>query len=258
MITVRREGDGHVAELVLDRPEAMNAISTAMAQELGDATRELAADPQVRCVVVTSSHEKAFCVGADLKERNGFSDADLIAQRPIARAAYTGVLDLPMPTIAAVDGFALGGGSEIALSCDIIVAGESATLGLPEVSVGVIPGGGGTQLLQRRIGWGKAARAIFSAQKFTAAQAAELGFVEELVPAGQARDRALELAEQIAKNSPIGLRNAKKAMRLGADADLHAGLEIEDACWRATAFSPDRAEGVRAFAEKRAPRWPGA
>lgn len=258
MITVRREGEGHVAELVLDRPEAMNAISTAMAQELGDATRELAADPQVRCVVVTSSHEKAFCVGADLKERNGFSDADLIAQRPIARAAYTGVLDLPMPTIAAVDGFALGGGSEIALSCDIIVAGESATLGLPEVSVGVIPGGGGTQLLQRRIGWGKAARAIFSAQKFTAARAAELGFVEELVPAGQARDRALELAEQIAKNSPIGLRNAKKAMRLGADADLHAGLEIEDACWRATAFSSDRAEGVRAFAEKRAPRWPGA
>lgn len=258
MITVRREGEGHVAELVLDRPEAMNAISTAMAQELGDATRELAADPQVRCVIVTSSHEKAFCVGADLKERNGFSDADLIAQRPIARAAYTGVLDLPMPTIAAVDGFALGGGSEIALSCDIIVAGESATLGLPEVSVGVIPGGGGTQLLQRRIGWGKAARAIFSAQKFTAARAAELGFVEELVPAGQARDRALELAEQIAKNSPIGLRNAKKAMRLGADADLHAGLEIEDACWRATAFSPDRAEGVRAFAEKRAPRWPGA
>lgn len=258
MITVRREGEGHVAELVLDRPEAMNAISTAMAQELGDATRELAADPQVRCVVVTSSHEKAFCVGADLKERNGFSDADLIAQRPIARAAYTGVLDLPMPTIAAVDGFALGGGSEIALSCDIIVAGESATLGLPEVSVGVIPGGGGTQLLQRRIGWGKAARAIFSAQKFTAARAAELGFVEELVPAGQARDRALELAEQIAKNSPIGLRNAKKAMRLGADADLHAGLEIEDACWRATAFSPDRAEGLRAFAEKRAPRWPGA
>ena len=144
------------------------------------------------------------------------------------------------------------------MSCDIIVAGESATLGLPEVSVGVIPGGGGTQLLQRRIGWGKAARAIFSAQKFTAAQAAELGFVEELVPAGQARDRALEIAEQIAKNSPIGLRNAKKAMRLGADADLHAGLEIEDACWRATAFSPDRAEGVRAFAEKRAPRWPGA
>lgn len=258
MITVNRHGDeGHVAELVLDRPEAMNAVSTAMARALGDATRELAADGQVRVVVVTSSHEKAFCVGADLKERNGFTDADLIAQRPIARAAYTGVLDLPMPTIAAVDGFALGGGAEIALSCDVVVAGESATLGLPEVSVGVIPGGGGTQLLVRRIGWGKASRAIFSAQKFTGAQAAEMGLVEELVPAGTARDRALELARQIAANSPVGLRNAKKAMRLGADVDLRAGLEIEDACWRATAFSPDRAEGVRAFAEKRAPRWPG-
>lgn len=257
MITVRRHADGHIAELVLDRPEAMNAVSTQMARALADATGELAADPSVRAVVVSSSHPKAFCVGADLKERNGFSDADLIAQRPIARAAYTGVLDLPVPTIAAVDGFALGGGAEIALACDVIIAGESATLGLPEVSVGVIPGGGGTQLLVRRIGWGKAAKVIFSARKFTAQEAHELGFVEELAPAGGARDRALELAETVAQNSPVGLRNAKKAMRLGSGTDLHAGLEIEDACWRATAFSPDRAEGVRAFAEKRAPRWPG-
>lgn len=257
MITVRRHADGHIAELVLDRPEAMNAVSTQMARALADATGELAADPNVRAVVVSSSHPKAFCVGADLKERNGFSDADLIAQRPIARAAYTGVLDLPVPTIAAVDGFALGGGAEIALACDVVIAGESATLGLPEVSVGVIPGGGGTQLLVRRVGWGKAAKVIFSARKFTAQEAHELGFVEELAPAGGARDRALELAETIAQNSPVGLRNAKKAMRLGSGTDLHAGLEIEDACWRATAFSPDRAEGVRAFAEKRAPRWPG-
>ena len=257
MITVRRHADGHIAELVLDRPEAMNAVSTQMARALADATGELAADPSVRAVVVSSSHPKAFCVGADLKERNGFSDADLIAQRPIARAAYTGVLDLPVPTIAAVDGFALGGGAEIALACDVIIAGESATLGLPEVSVGVIPGGGGTQLLVRRIGWGKAAKVIFSARKFTAQEAHELGFVEELAPAGGAWDRALELAETVAQNSPVGLRNAKKAMRLGSGTDLHAGLEIEDACWRATAFSPDRAEGVRAFAEKRAPRWPG-
>ena len=258
MITVRRHGDeGHVVELVLDRPEAMNAVSTAMADALADATATLASDATARCVVVTSSHPKAFCVGADLKERNGFSDADLIAQRPIARSAYTGVLDLPVPTIAAVDGFALGGGAEIALSCDVIVAGESATLGLPEVSVGVIPGGGGTQLLTRRVGWGRAARAIFTAEKFSAADAFALGFVEELVPTGSARDRALELATVIAANSPVGVRNAKKAMRLGSGTDLRAGLEIEDACWRATAFSPDRAEGVRAFAEKRAPRWPG-
>ncbi|MBD2759019.1 enoyl-CoA hydratase/isomerase family protein [Yimella sp. cx-573] len=259
MIRIERHGDGgFVAELVLDRPEAMNAISTAMAQALADATGELAADPSVRCIVVTSSHPKAFCVGADLKERNSFSDADLVAQRPIARRAYTGVLDLPVPTIAAVDGFALGGGAEIALSCDIVIAGQAATIGLPEVSVGVIPGGGGTQLLVRRIGWGKASRAIFSAQKFSAEEAREWGFVEELVAAGTARERALELAAGIAANSPVGLRNAKKAMRLGSGTDLAAGLEIEDACWRATAFSPDRAEGVRAFAEKRSPQWPGA
>lgn len=256
MITVRRHGtDDRIAEVVLDRPEAMNAVSTAFARELAAATRTLADDRSVSVVVVSSSHEKAFCVGADLKERNGFSDADLIAQRPIARSAYTGVLDLPMPTIAAVDGFALGGGAEIALSCDVVVAGESALIGLPETSVGVIPGGGGTQLLVRRVGWGRASRAIFSAQKFSAAEAHAWGFVEELVAAGGARDRALELAEAIAQNSPTALVNAKRAMRLGSSTDLHAGLEIEDGCWRATAFTPDRAEGVRAFAEKRRPRW---
>ncbi len=258
LVSIHRHGEGgHVAELVLDRPSAMNAVSSAMAAALGEATRSLAADPQVRCVIVTSSHPKAFCVGADLKERNSFSDADLIAQRPVARAAYTGVLDLPMPSIAVVEGFALGGGCEIALSCDVIVAGERATLGLPEVSVGVIPGGGGTQLLTRRLGWSKASLLIFSARRLSGAEAAEYGLVDEVTEPGQARARALELAETIAAHSPVGLRNAKKAMRLGADVDLRAGLEIEDACWRATAFSGDRAEGVAAFNEKRAPRWPG-
>ncbi|MCA0437463.1 MAG: enoyl-CoA hydratase-related protein [Austwickia sp.] len=258
MVTITRHGqEGHVAELVLDRPSAMNAVSTAMAEALAEATAGLAADRSVRCVVVTSSHPKAFCVGADLKERNSFTDADLIRQRPRARAAYTGVLDLPVPSIAAVAGFALGGGCEIALSCDIVVAGEEATMGLPEVSVGVIPGGGGTQLLTRRIGWSKAALLIFSTKRLSGAQAVEYGLADLLAPAGTARDQALELAAQIAKNSPVGMRNAKKAMRLGSDVDLRAGLEIEDACWRATAFSGDRAEGVAAFNEKRPPRWPG-
>jgi enoyl-CoA hydratase/carnithine racemase len=250
-------GLAHVAEIVLDRPEAMNAVSTAMARAIAAATAQVAADESVRCVVLTSSHEKAFCVGADLKERNGFSDADLMEQRPIARAAYGGVLDLPVPAIAAVDGFALGGGFELALSCDVVVAGEGAVVGLPEVSVGVIPGGGGTQLLVRRVGWSRAARAIFSAARLSAAQALELGAVDEVVPAGSAREAALELARTISANSPVGLRNAKRAMRLGADVGLDAGLEIEDACWRATAFSGDRREGVAAFAEKRRPDWPG-
>ena len=263
MITLKRHGDDAtggetIVELQLDRPAAMNAISTEMARELAATTRALADDPQVRVVLVTSTHPKAFCVGADLKERNGFTDADLMAQRPVTRAAYTGVLDLPMPTIAVVEGFALGGGCEIALSCDLIVAGERATLGLPEVSVGVIPGGGGTQLLSRRIGSSRAARVIFCADKLDAQAAADLGIVDRVAPADGAFDAALELARTIARNSPVGVKNAKKALRLGAEVDLRAGLEIEDACWRATAFSGDRAEGVRAFVEKRAPRWPGA
>lgn len=247
----------HVAELVLDRPEALNAVSTAMAGAIRDATQQLAGDDTVRCVLLTSSHEKAFCVGADLKERNTLTDAELVQQRPLARSAYGGVLALPMPVIAAVDGFALGGGFELALACDIIVAGEGALVGLPEVGVGVIPGGGGTQLLVRRVGWSRAARMIFTAAKLPVAEALAMGAVDEVVVAGGARGRALELARTIAANSPVGLRNAKRAMRLGADVDLASGLEIEDACWRATAFSGDRREGVAAFAEKRTPNWPG-
>lgn len=145
LVRVERHGEGgHVAELVLDRPEAMNAVSTAMAAAISEATSRLGADETVRAVVVSSTHERAFCVGADLKERNTLTDEQLRAQRPLARAAYGGVLALPVPVLAAVDGFALGGGLEIALSCDLIVAGEGAVVGLPEVSVGVIPGGGGT------------------------------------------------------------------------------------------------------------------
>lgn len=254
----RHDGElAHVAEIVLDRPEALNAVSTELAVALASAAREVAADDDVRCVVLSSSNEKAFCVGADLKERNSFSDAQLVQQRPTARAAYGSILALPMPAIAAVDGHALGGGFELALSCDVIVAGDQAKVGLPEVGVGVIPGGGGTQLLVRRVGWSRAARMIFTAAKLSTPEALALGAVDEVVPAGTARERALELARLVAANSPVGLRNAKKAMRLGADVDLTAGLEIEDACWRATAFSGDRAEGVAAFAEKRRPNWPG-
>jgi enoyl-CoA hydratase/carnithine racemase len=258
LVRVERHGEGgHVAELVLDRPEAMNAVSTAMAKALGEATAALADDDTVRAVVVSSSHERAFCVGADLKERATLTDDELRAQRPLARAAYGGVLALPVPVVAAVDGFALGGGFEIALSCDLIVAGEGATVGLPEVSVGVIPGAGGTQLLTRRVGWSRAASMVFTARRLTAAQAHELGVVDEVVAAGTARERALELAATIAGHSPVGVRNAKRAMRLGMDTDLASGLDIEDECWAATAFSADRAEGVAAFAQKRRPVWPG-
>ena len=257
LVRIEADAEGHVVEVVLDRPQALNAVSTAMALAISDATARVAADPQVRCVVLRSSQDRAFCVGADLKERNGFTDADLVQQRPVSRAAYRGVLDLPVPAIAAVEGYALGGGYELALSCDVIVAGDSATVGLPEVSVGVIPGGGGTQLLTRRVGWSRAASLVFTARRLPAPEALALGCVDEVVAAGTARDRALELARAIAANSPVGLRESKRAMRPGFDVDLATGLEVEDGCWRATAFSGDRAEGVAAFVERRPPVWPG-
>jgi enoyl-CoA hydratase/carnithine racemase len=258
LVRLDRSDDGHVAQLVLDRPDALNAVSTDLAAAIAAATTELAHDPVVRCVVLRSSQDRAFCVGADLKERNRLSDAELVRQRPGNRAAYGGVLDLPVPVVAAVEGYALGGGFELALSCDLIVAGEGATLGLPEVSVGVIPGGGGTQLLTRRVGWSRAASLVFTARRLAAPEALALGCVDEVVPTGTASARALELARGIAAHSPVALRQAKRAMRLGQGVDLTAGLEIEDACWRATAFSGDRAEGVAAFVAKRTPQWPGA
>jgi enoyl-CoA hydratase/carnithine racemase len=253
-LQVDRHDDG-VVEVVLDRPEALNAVSTAFAREITTTMADVGADLAVRAVVLSSAVERAFCVGADLKERNGFSDDDLRAHRPVSRAAYRAVLNLPMPAVAAVHGFALGGGFELALACDLIVADETAVVGLPEVSVGLVPGGGGTQLLTRRIGWSRAADLIFTARRLDATAALALGCVDRLVPAGSARTEALAVAATIAANSPIAVRAAKRAMRQGFDADLATGLDREDDAWTAAAFSPDRVEGIRAFAERRRPQW---
>ncbi len=248
---------GAVAHVVLDRPEALNAISTELARRLGDVLADLAADDDLRAVVLSSSTPKAFCVGADLKERNGYSDEQLRAQRLVYRRMAAALLAVPVPVVAAVAGYALGGGLELALLSDLVVADETAVVGLPEVSVGVIPGLGGTQLLPRRIGTARAAELVYTARRLDAAEAAALGVVDRVVPAGEALAAASALAADIARNSPVGVRNAKRAIRLGTGTDLAAALEIEDGAWRATAFSADRAEGVRAFAEKRPPRWPG-
>ncbi|HET7476255.1 MAG TPA: enoyl-CoA hydratase-related protein [Dermatophilaceae bacterium] len=257
LVRVHRHGEGGVvAEVVLDRPSALNAVSTALARDLTSACEKVAADGTVRAVVLSSSGTKAFCVGADLKERAGLSDEELAHQRPVTRAAYAAVLSLPMPAVAAVEGYALGGGLEIALGCDLVVAARSAVVGLPEVTVGVIPGGGGTQLLTRRIGWSRAASMIFTGRRLAAADALALGVVDEVVPDGTARQRALAVAEEVASNSPVAVRQAKRAMRRGVHLELAAGLEVEDACWRATAFSADRVEGVLAFVQRRAPQWP--
>jgi enoyl-CoA hydratase/carnithine racemase len=255
-VAVRRNAEGWVAELVLDRTEAMNALSTEVARQLAAACDALAADRRIRAVVLCSSDPRAFCVGADLKERDGVDNAELARQRTLLRAAFNGVLALPMPVVAAVHGFALGGGLELALSCDLIVADPSAVLALPEVSVGVIPGGGGTQLLPRRVGLAKAAELIFTARRVTATEALGLGLIDRLASPTRVHAEARELAETIAANSPVGLRAAKHALRAGFGLDLEAGLAVEDAAWRTVAFSPDRLEGVRAFREKRPPRWP--
>jgi len=254
-IIVRR--DGVLAELVLDRPAARNAISTTMARSLAAACAEVAADAAVRAVVLSAAGEAAFCVGADLKERAGFTDADLLRQRPVMRAAFAGVLDLPQPTVAAVHSYALGGGFELALSCDLVVADETAVFGLPEVTVGLVPGGGGTQLALRRLGAARAADLILTGRRVTIDEAERLGLVDRRVPAGSARAAALELAGQIAANSPVGVRAAKRALRHGVGVSLDAGLEIEDAAWRTVAFSADRKEGIAAFHSKRTPNWPG-
>jgi enoyl-CoA hydratase/carnithine racemase len=251
------ETGGAVAEIVLDRAGAMNALDTAMARRLAAVCAAVAADSTVRAVVLSAAGERAFCAGADLKERNAMTDAGFRRQRPVFRAAFGGVLSLPQPVVAAVAGYALGGGCELALSCDLIVADDTAVFGLPETTVGLVPGGGGTQLALRRLGPGRAADLILTGRRIDAAEAYRIGLADRLVPAGAARQEAIQLAGLMARNSPVSVRAAKQAIRNGAGTALSAGLDIEDAAWRTAAFSADRKEGIAAFNEKREPRWPG-
>jgi enoyl-CoA hydratase/carnithine racemase len=244
--------------MILDRPEALNAISTELARQLAEACEQVLEDNALSSVILTSSVVKAFCVGADLKERAGFTDHDLRRQRPIIEDAFGAVRNLPIPTIAAVEGYALGGGCELALSCDLIVASENAVFGLPEVGLGLIPGGGGTQLLPRRVGWNRAADLIFTGRRIDANDAFRIGIADRLVEAGTARETALQLAVEIAANSPVSLRAAKLALRRGFDVDLPSGLLIENEGWEHAAYSADRREGIAAFLDRRVPRWPSA
>jgi len=258
-ITMQPHLAGHagVCEIILDRPESLNAIDTAMATRLAQACAELASESDSRVVVLSAAGDRAFSVGADLKERNRLSDAGLLAQREVFRAAFASVLALPQPVIAAVHGYALGGGCELALCCDLIVADETAVFGLPETTVGLVPGGGGTQLAQRRLGPGRAADLIFTGRRVAADEAERIGLIDRLAPAGKAPAQALELAQQVASNSPVAVRAAKQAIRHGAGIGLTAALDVEDAAWRKAAMSPDRREGIAAFNEKRSPNWPG-
>jgi enoyl-CoA hydratase/carnithine racemase len=245
---------GIVAEIRLNRIEARNALSTDMAEQLIAAARQVG-DSGARAAVLSSAAATAFCVGADLKERHGFSDADFGRQRDVFRRAFTAVRDLPVPLVAAVHGFALGGGYELALSCDLIVADRTAVVGLPEVTLGIVPGGGGTQLLPRRVGAGVAADLILTGRRVAAEEAGRLGLIDRLVDDGRDAATAFEIAGTIAGNSPVAVRQARNAIRRAPDVDLAAGLDVEDSAWRAAVFSADRREGVRAFVEHRRPEW---
>jgi enoyl-CoA hydratase/carnithine racemase len=269
-ITLNRHslgGGAVVAEIMLDRPP-VNSLSTSLAHALSAACAEVREEPSVRAVVLSAAPGgKAFCAGADLKERAGMSDEDIMRQRPVFRAAFGAVLGLPQPVVAAVHGFALGGGMELALSCDLIVADETAVFGLPEVTVGLVPGGGGTQLALRRLGPGRAADLVLTGRKLSIDEAERLGIVDRRVPSGMTAagavisgvavtEAALSLADQIAANSPVAVRAAKQALRNGCGVALEPALDIEDAAWRTAALSADRREGIAAFAEKRPPVWP--
>lgn len=246
-----------VVELALNRNEALNALSIELVQNLRRAVQSVR-ELRPSVVVVTSRCDRAFSVGADLKERAGMTAGDLIACRPDFLAAYRSLLELPVPVIAAIQGFAVGGGFELALTCDLIVADQSTVVGLPEVTIGLIPGGGGSQLLGRRTGWGPAADLVLTGRRVQVDEAQRLGIVDRAVPTGEARTQALELAATIASASPTSLTWAKRALRDGWSQPLDAALSVEDDLWRQAAASADREEGIRAFVEKRPPVWPSA
>jgi enoyl-CoA hydratase/carnithine racemase len=249
--------EGHVATVTLNRPEALNAISGQVADELAGALLQAAANPSAWVVVVSAAGEKAFCVGADLKERNQLDDAGWLRNRMFMRSMFDTLRAMPQPTIASVFGYALGGGFELALSCDLIVAAEDAVFGLPEVTVGIVPGGGGTQLLARKVGLGRAKELILTGKRISGEEAFDIGLVQRVVEREALQSAALELAREICSSSPVAVREAKKAMDRALDGPLEQGIELEDLAWRRAVSSEDRREGIAAFNEKRPPEWKG-
>ena len=247
---------GAIVVLTLDRPAAMNAIDNAMLAALHEALDAIEADAGVRGVVLAGAGDRAFCSGMDLKERAGFGDDELRAQRALIVGLIRRIHELPVPTIAAVDGVALGGGFELALACDLIVAGSGATFGLPEVKVGIFPGGGSTQTLTWLVGPARARDVILTGRRLSAAEAEAWGVVARVVEPGLARAEAVALAASIAEGAPLGIRQAKAAIR-GAHRALADGLEAENALYETVLTSDDRREGFRAFTEKRKPRFTG-
>jgi enoyl-CoA hydratase/carnithine racemase len=252
---VRYEVDGRVATVTLNRPDALNAISGAMADELTAGFRAVAEDDAVWAVVLAAAGEKAFCVGADLKERAGFSLEDFHRNRGQVRGMFEALRAVPQPVIASVFGFALGGGFELALSCDLVVAAEGTKLGLPEARVGLLPAGGGTQLLTRKAGLARAKELIYTGRRLDAAEARDVGVVQRVVPRPELAAATAALAADVCRSSPVAVRAAKAATDAAFGLPIEDGIEVEHRRWETVISSADRAEGIAAFNEKRDPQW---
>lgn len=252
-VTVGDRGD-HIATVILDRPDARNALNAALRNDLIEVL-EAIADSSVRVVVLTGSDaSEAFVAGADvndLRDRSAFEQR-AASSRP---RVYEYVADLPQPVIARINGWALGGGCELALAADVRIAHESATLGQPEIGLGLIPGGGATQRLPRLVGEGQAMRLVLSGELVDAAEAAEIGLVEEVHGDSSFDDRVTELARRMAEKSPVALEVGKEAVRAAGRMDLEDGIDYEAELFALLFSHDDVAEGIDAHLEDRAPEW---
>ena len=244
----------HVALLRMNRPQAMNALNTETRTELTDHFHTLGADDNIRCIVITGN-EKAFVAGADLKEMSDKSTTQMTLG--LVRERWRVIANCPKPVIAAVNGFALGGGCELAMHADIIIAGKNALFGQPEVRVGIMAGGGGTQRLIRAVGKFKAMKMLLTGEPVSADEAFQMGLASEVVADDQVLDRALEMASVIAALPPLAIRQTKEVVLAGADCSLDAGLTLERKAFDILFDTEDQKEGMRAFIEKRKPVFKG-
>lgn len=247
----------NIALITLNRPEAANAMSAALLVELNAVIDTINADEHVVCVIITADGEKAFCAGADLKERRGMSDEQVVQAVQSIGKTIARIEAIAVPVIAAINGVAFGGGLELALACDIRIAANHARFGLTETALAIIPGAGGTQRLPRLIGLGQAKRLIFTAKPIDAEEALKIALVEEVVDQEDLLARAFLMAREITANGPVALRLAKAAINNGMQVDLQAGLALEHTYYKETITTRDRTEGLIAFAEKRKPSYQG-
>jgi enoyl-CoA hydratase/carnithine racemase len=244
--------------VTLNRPQASNALNTQMGRDLEDLWTGLIAAPgDIRCAVLTGAGERVFCAGGDLKERHGMSDAQWVAQHEIFERSYWRLLDCPVPVIAAVNGHAFGGGLEMALACDFVYAVDDARFALPEVTLGIMPGAGGTQFLPRAVGERRAKEIILTGRPFSAAEAQGWGIVNRICARATLLPEAMAIAASICANAPISVRQAKKSIHHGLQMDLKNGLMFEIEAYNRMVATEDRIEGVRAYNEKRKPAFKG-